>query len=155
MRGGMRLISSTSRKSVKTGPGTEDHLRARGLQDAGAEDVGGHQIRSCLDAAELQAEHAAEQLNQQRLRDAGHAFNERVAAAEYGDQGLVDQLGLSGDDLADLRAAMCEQLCRGRNGGRQFTRCGVGWHRLWDCDPTGPRSCVEYVLDSACRVISS
>ena len=77
-------------------------------------------------AAELEAKHTAEQLDQQRLRDAGHAFNERMAAAEYGDEGLVDQLGLSGDYLADFRAAMCQQLCGGGNGRLGIMRCGAG-----------------------------
>ena len=113
-------------KSVKTGPATEDHLRASGLQDAGTENVGGHEVGSCLDAAELEPKHAAEQLDQQRLRDAGHAFNERMAAAEYGDEGLVDQFGLAGDDLADFRAAMCQQLCGGGNGRLGIMRCGAG-----------------------------
>ncbi len=115
----MRLISSTSRKSVNTGPGAKDHLRARGLQDAGAEDIGRHQIRCCLNTAELQAEHAAKQFNQQRLCNARHALHQRVAVAEHGDERLVDQLGLPGDDLANLRAAMLQQLHGGGNVRRR------------------------------------
>ena len=67
-------------------------------------------------------EHAAQQFDQQRLRDARHALHQRVAVAEHGDERLIDQLGLPGDDLADLRAAMFQQLHRGCDV-RRCSRC--------------------------------
>ena len=44
----------------------------------------------------------AERADQQRLAEAGHAFEQRVAADEQARQHAMDDLGVADDDLADL-----------------------------------------------------
>ncbi len=65
---------------------------------------------------EVEREEAGEGLDGERLGDAGNAFDEGVAAAEQGEQGLVDHLLLAGDDLADLGAAVVEEHLGGVGG---------------------------------------
>ena len=60
-----------------------------------------HQVGRELDAAELHAQRLRQRANQQRLAQAGHAFEQHVAAREQRDQGLAYDLVLSDDGLAD------------------------------------------------------
>src|SRR5690606_85862 len=72
--------------------------------DLGAGDVGGHQIRGELDAAEIERQAAGERLYQQRLGQAGDPFENAVAAGEDAHQQLLDDRVLPDDDGADLIA---------------------------------------------------
>ena len=72
------------------------------VEDLGAGDVGRHQIGRELDALEVEIEDVGERLDEQRLRQAGHAGDQAVAAGEERDQHLLDDLVLSDDDLAEL-----------------------------------------------------
>ena len=84
MRGLARLISSAISSWAKTGPGMKRKLRlppGAFLQHLGAEDVGRHQVGRELDAAGVEAEHDAHGLDQLGLGEAGHADQQRVAAA--------------------------------------------------------------------------
>ena len=74
------------------------------LQHFRAEDVGRHQIGRALDALVVEPEHGAERLDQPRLGQAGDADQQRMAAGEQGDQGLIDHLALAEDDSADALA---------------------------------------------------
>ena len=51
-----------------------------------------------------------ERADEQRLRDAGHAFDERVLAGDDGDEAFVHHVGLADDDFRDFSA-------RGGEGG--------------------------------------
>ena len=78
------------------------------LEDLGADDVGRHQVRRELDAAEVQRQRLAERAHEQRLAEAGHAFEQAVAAGEQADEELLDHLVLADDDLGDRRAQRAE-----------------------------------------------
>ena len=70
--------------------------------DAGAEDVGGHQVRGELDAGEGAADHAGERLDRQRLGHAGHTLEQQVALGQQADQHPLDQPVLADDHPLDL-----------------------------------------------------
>ena len=55
-----------------------------------------------LDPLEVEVEDVGERLDQQRLRQAGHAGDQTVAAGEQRNQHLIDDLVLPDDDLAQL-----------------------------------------------------
>ena len=71
---------------------------------------GRHEVGRELDAPGRDAEHVAQRPHEERLRDAGHALDERMLAREERDQGEVDGRFLADDDLGDLAA-------RGREDG--------------------------------------
>ena len=73
------------------------------VQDFRAGDVGGHQIRRELNPLERQVQNACDRLDEQRLRQTGHARDQAVAAGEERHQHLVDDRVLADDHLADLR----------------------------------------------------
>ena len=56
--------------------------RGLGVVDARAEDVGRQQVRRELDALELRRDRLRQRRRGQRLGDAGHAFEQQVAAAD-------------------------------------------------------------------------
>ena len=66
-------------------------LRA-GSQNRGAKNVGGHQVGRGLDALEAETEQPAQGFHDQRLGGARHAFQQRMALAENGDQNFLDHL---------------------------------------------------------------
>ena len=91
---------------ANSGPCEELELAAAGravlLDDFGAGDVGRHQVGGELDAAEVQRQALGQGADHQRLGQPGHAFEDAVAAAEQGDQQLLDDLVLADDDAAEL-----------------------------------------------------
>ena len=78
------------------------------LQDVGASDVHRHQIGRELDAAELERHRLGQPAHQERLGEAGHAHQERMAAGEEADRQPFDRLPLANDDLSEflLQAAV-------------------------------------------------
>ena len=72
------------------------------LDHVGAGDVGRHQVRRELNAAEAEIQRPAERADHERLGQARHAFQQAMAAAEERDQQLLDHLALADDDLAQL-----------------------------------------------------
>ncbi len=72
------------------------------VEDLRAGDVGRHQVGRELDALEAQVENLRQRLDQQRLREAGHAGDQAVAAAKQRHQHLVDDVVLADDDLAEF-----------------------------------------------------
>ena len=70
--------------------------------DHRAGDVGGHQIRGELDAAEGTIDRFGKRAHQDGLAQARHAFQKGVAARQQGDQQVVHQLALPDDDLLQL-----------------------------------------------------
>ena len=68
------------------------------LQNIGAGDVHRHQVGRELDAAELQRHRLGQLADQQRLGQAGHAHQQRVAAGEQADRQPLDHSVLPDDD---------------------------------------------------------
>ena len=78
---------------------------ARGLEveQVGADDVGGHQVRRELDAPEIQPDRLREAVREQRLGRARRTFEQDVPAGEQRDQHQLDARFLADDRLGDLR----------------------------------------------------
>ncbi len=93
--------------------------RLAGPQDAGADEVGGHQVGRELDAREAAADDVGDGAHGERLGQAGHALDEQVAAGEQRDEHPFEQVVLAGHDPADL-----EQ--RGLEGGLGRGRIEIG-----------------------------
>ena len=85
---------------MKTDAREEDLLAHPDRVDAGQ--LGGRRVRRELDALERRAEHVRRRAREQRLRAAGRAFEQDVAASERGDEQQLDRAFLSDDDLRDL-----------------------------------------------------
>ncbi len=104
--GGVRLISSASRILPKIGPWHERPAAVAGggifFDDVRAGDVRGHQVRRELDALEIQAKRLRDGADHQRLRGAGKAGDQAMAADEQRDENLVEHFFLPDDHLADL-----------------------------------------------------
>ena len=87
-------------------PGEKPELALAGgavlFDDVGARDVGRHQVGRELNAAEREVQRAGQRAHQQRLGQAGHAFQQAVAAGEQGDQHLLDHVVLADDDARKL-----------------------------------------------------
>ncbi len=79
-------------------------------QNRGAQNVGGHQVRRGLHALESEAQQTAQRFDDQRLGDAGHAFEQRMTLAEDGDHHLLDRSRLAGDHAPQLGAGVGHQL---------------------------------------------
>ena len=73
-----------------------------GAVDARPDEVGRHQVRRELDALERAAEDVGEGLDGQRLGQAGHAFEEKVAAGQQADEDPLEHRVLADDDSPDL-----------------------------------------------------
>ena len=83
-------------------------LAAVGLPDARADEVGRHEVGRELDAAVGAAEHAGERAHGERLREAGHALEQHVAAGEQGDEDLLEHVVLADDDPLALPQGLLE-----------------------------------------------
>ena len=70
--------------------------------DVGADDVGRHQVGRELNAVEVKVERIGQRADEQRLAQAGHAFEQGMAADEQAGQDAVDDLVVADDHLADL-----------------------------------------------------
>ena len=71
------------------------------LQHFAAQDVGRHEVGGELDAAGVESEHDAHGLDQLGLGEAGKADQQRVPAAQHGDERLLDHRLLPEDHIAD------------------------------------------------------
>jgi hypothetical protein len=96
-----------------------------------SDDVGGHEVRSELDARIFEVQDAAERSEQRGFAEAGYAFEQNVAAGEEADEDAIDHLLLADDDFADLIAHLIEVAggeLEGRAGMHLFilTVRGVG-----------------------------
>ena len=65
-------------------------------------DVAGQHVGRELDARERAVERVGERADDERLREAGHALEQHVAAGEQAEQQPVQHLVLADQDLADL-----------------------------------------------------
>ena len=85
------------------------------FNDHAADDVGGHQIGRELNARILQMQDAAQRSQQRGLAEAGHAFEQNMAAGEQADENAIDHVLLADDDLSDFVAHLIE-MSRWRAG---------------------------------------
>ena len=85
----------------------EHHLPAAGrrvfLDDVGAGDVGRHQVGRELNAVNFSSSDLRQRRDQQRLRQAGHADDQAVAADEERQQHQLDDVVLADDAFAAAR----------------------------------------------------
>ena len=102
--GGVRLISSASRICAKIGPFTNRRLRWPFSSSSTSVPVMSAGIRSGVNWIRLndRSRISRERLDQQRLRQTGHAGEQAVPAGEERHQDLVDDVVLPDDHLADL-----------------------------------------------------
>ena len=120
--------------------------------DRRAGDVGGQQVRRELDAHEGGVDRLRERADGERLREAGHAFDEDVAAAEHGDEQALDEHVLPDDHLRDFRADGVDEAALRADalvdGGDidgqmrasvRFAQCSAGEAR-WKQDAGGERT---------------
>ena len=91
--------------------------------DAGADEVARHEVRRELDTPEGAAEHGGGRLDRQRLGEAGHAFDQEVAARDEAHEDALEHLVLPGDHalhlderLLQLRPVVGLRRCRGDLG---------------------------------------
>src|SRR6202012_2671601 len=70
--------------------------------DDGADDVGGQKVRRELDSRELRRDRVTKRADGERLREAGHAFEQHVTAREQSDEDSLDHVRLADDDLRDF-----------------------------------------------------
>jgi hypothetical protein len=93
-------------------PGAEDEL-AR-AQRHRARHVRGQHVRRELHAPEVDPECAGGGVREQRLRGAGHAFEQHVAAERERGEHVLERLGLADDNLAYLARDAGVQLLHER-----------------------------------------
>ena len=72
------------------------------LQHVGAGDVRRHQVGRELDAFEADVQDFGQRADHQRLGQAGHAFQQAMAARENSGKQLLDHFVLAHDDLLQL-----------------------------------------------------
>ena len=87
------------------------------IVDERAHDVGRQQVGRELDAREVGVDGLRERAHGQRLREAGHAFEEDVAVGEEADQQAIDEVLLADDDPGDLFAEARHPGAGGVDGG--------------------------------------
>ena len=85
---------------MNTGPGRNTSSPAAQRHRAG--EVGRQHVGRELHALEVDADRARERVREQRLGDAGHAFEQHVAAGGRTGEQHLDDVVLADDDLADL-----------------------------------------------------
>ena len=76
--------------------------RAILMDDFGTGDVRRHEIRRELNAVEVESQASSQRVDQQRLGETRHAFENAVAASEDGDEELLDNVVLADYDAPDL-----------------------------------------------------
>ena len=87
---------------MKTGPERRPELAGLLVVDPRADEVGRDEVGRELDPLELAADRLGEGLDGHRLGQAGHAFDEDVAAGEQRDDQPLQQVVLADDDLLHL-----------------------------------------------------
>ena len=79
--------------------------RAILMDDFGTGDVRRHEIRRELNAVEVESQASSQRVDQQRLGETRHAFENAVAASEDGDEELLDKDKTVGAQVRRVRAA--------------------------------------------------
>ncbi len=115
-------------------------LAGRLVVDAGAEDVGGHQVGGELHPVEVPADRLGQRFHRERLGQAGHALDQDVPAGEQRHDHPFEQQVLAHDGLLDLVEHL---LDRAGEAGRTRRRSSSGC-RLPACSSVRPRSWVDW-----------
>ena len=144
LRLGRRAVDFVGQHDVREDrPRREHHLAPAGrrvlVDDVGAGDVRRHQVRRELDAVELQVQHLRQRRDEQRLRQAGHADDQAVAADEQRQQHQLDDVGLAddpllqlGDDLLPAEPSSCPRArCRRPTRNPQLSVPRVSLRGRW------------------------
>ena len=76
------------------------------------DEVGRDEVGRELDPLERAAEHGGGRLDRQRLREAGDALDQQVAAGDEADEHALEHLVLTGDHALDLDQRLLEQRAR-------------------------------------------
>ena len=106
-----RAVDFVGEQQVREdGAFAEDELGLAGIPHHRARDIGGHEVGGELNTRHVHVEGARQSAHKQRLRDAGHAFEERVTTRDKGDDEPADRGVLADDRLADLRLQSKERL---------------------------------------------
>jgi hypothetical protein len=95
------------------------------LENVGAGDVGGHQVRGELDATEGQIHRLGKGGDKEGLSQARDAMHEAVATGEDSDEKLFDDAMLADDDFAELGLEMVARFAE-KTGGLDIRGRGVG-----------------------------
>ena len=72
------------------------------------------------------AEHVGDGLDRQRLRQAGHALDQEVAACQQADEHALEHLVLSCDDALDLEDGALDRVAVGAVASTAFKRGWIG-----------------------------
>ncbi len=100
---GRRAVDFIRQQDVgEDGAGQELEGLVAGLEDVRPDEVGGHQIGRELDALETQVERRGQRAGEERLGEAGYAFEDDMAARQQRDEGVFDHRLLADDDLLDF-----------------------------------------------------
>ena len=108
--------------------GVELEFGCAGVIYERAGDVARHQVWSELHSLEVELQRCRKRPHQQRLRDAGNALQQHVAAAQQCDHQAADDCLLPDDRLGDLTAQGQQGISCGVRCRR---RCGSGALRCW------------------------
>jgi hypothetical protein len=102
------------------------------VEDARADQIGGHQIGGELDAAEGAADHLGQRLDRHRLGQAGHALEQDVAAGQQGDQQPLQQAVLAHDQALEFEEHVLHHGRRVAHGvqGRRIVAARHGGHSV-------------------------
>ena len=129
-RGAVDLVGEHDVGEDRPGLELEERAAVRVLlDDVGADDVGGHQVRRELDARELQVQHVGERVHEARLADAGNAFEQHVAAGEERRDRAVDDVFVTDDAAPDFLGDAGEPLAKLIDGfgDRRGCHCCPSW----------------------------
>lgn len=118
----------------------EGELGGAGVVDERAGDIAGHQVRGELDALGVEGERGGEGPYEEGLGDAGHAFEEDVAAAQQGDDETGDGRVLADDGLSDLGADRFQGGAGAVRGGRHEVRTSLSRASRWSASATSAAS---------------
>src|ERR1051326_8098973 len=131
-RGAVDLVGEHDVSEDRAGPEAELALGLLLGEDLRADDVRGHQVGRELDAFEREAESRAHRSHDQRLAEAGNAFEQHVTAGEERGQNFSQHRSMADDDLADLTLDRGEALAeRFDSPALGLARSGSIVHSLW------------------------
>ncbi len=119
---GARLISSPRMRSPKMGPGRKVKLgSAWPPRNTDAGDIGRHEIRRELDPPEVETERLAQRADEQRLRRAGHPFEQHVTSHDS----AATASRTAASCPSTTRRSWSTMAAAGWRHGRQRSRCPV------------------------------
>ena len=82
------------------------------VEDRHPHEVGGHQVRGELHPGEIQAERPGQRLGERGFADAGHVFDQQMAASQQAGHGIADLVLLSDNDRGKLTEQRGDDVLR-------------------------------------------